>query len=261
MHKSANITAKLFFEKYWDSSFSKILEIGSFEVNGALRDHQPKDSQWMGVDLEAGPGVDLVVANSGSLPFPDKSFDVIVASSVFEHDPFFWNTFNEMVRLVSDEGFIYINAPSNGTFHRYPLDAFRFYPDAGKALRDWGRTIRPSLRLMESFITPQNEDVWNDFCAIFGVSSKDPKQFISIDIECFNIWRKDEFISNSFLELTEDQTQIELQKNKQNQLNSELNNLSLELFNLKTSITWRFTQPLRNIYSFIRGTILRIRTH
>lgn len=255
MHKSANDTAKLFFEMYWDSSFSNILEIGSFNVNGTLRDHQPHGSQWVGVDIEAGPGVDLVVTSTGSLPFPDKSFDIIVASSVFEHDPFFWNTFKEMVRLVSDKGFIYVNAPSNGSFHRYPLDAFRFYPDAGRALCDWGRKIRPELRLIESFITPQIEDIWNDFCAIFGVSAKNPKQFISSEIKCCNIWRLDEFVQDSFIEVTEDQSQNRLQSCELHQLNAQLFSIALELSTLKNSTSWRITQPLRSIKSIFSNRL------
>jgi hypothetical protein len=47
-----------------------------------------------GLDLEAGPGVDVVAPEGamGGYPFPDGAFDVVVSSSVLEHDEFFWVT-------------------------------------------------------------------------------------------------------------------------------------------------------------------------
>jgi ubiquinone/menaquinone biosynthesis C-methylase UbiE len=83
--------------------------------------------------------VDLVIENTSDLPFTDESFDYVVASSVFEHDPIFWKTFAEMIRVLKPGGCVYINSPSNGMIHRYPIDVYRFYPDAGKALEKWGK--------------------------------------------------------------------------------------------------------------------------
>jgi hypothetical protein len=72
-----------------------------------------------------------------------------------------------MARICTDNGLIYIQAPSNGKFHRYPVDCWRFYPDSGVALQNWARYKQMPITLLESFTTHQKADCWNDFVAIF----------------------------------------------------------------------------------------------
>jgi SAM-dependent methyltransferase len=227
-----------------------VLELGSLNVNGGLRSLAPIGAIWTGVDLEQGPGVDVIIDPSKPFPFPDKSFDLVIASSVFEHDPTFWNTFEEMVRLVSDEGFIYINAPSNGHVHRFPIDAFRFYPDAGMALANWGARKRIDLRLVESFISKQDEDIWNDFCAIFSTASITPSKLINSEISCSNIWAGDVFIDESIDTYTEDGRKIE-------NLTQEISKLKSEIKVMQNSKSWRITGPLRTLsnYVFMKGRV------
>lgn len=123
----------------------------------------------MGVDLEEGPGVDLVLSDPYELPFPAKSFDVSIATSVFEHNEMFWLTFLELVRVVSDGGLIYLCSPSNGHIHRYPVDCYRFYPDAGFALQNWARRSQYEVTLIESVVLRKDESEWNDWVAVFRV--------------------------------------------------------------------------------------------
>lgn len=111
MHDTAFETGKAFFEVYWKSSFSKILDIGAQNVNGTLRDVCPPGAQYIGVDVSEGEGVDLVLSDPYSFPFPDESFDCIISTSCFEHDTMFWLTFLECLRVIKREGFLYINAP------------------------------------------------------------------------------------------------------------------------------------------------------
>ena len=95
---------------------------------------------------------------------------MIIASSVFEHDPAFWWTFVEMCRLAKPGGYVYVSAPSNGTFHQFPLDHWRFYPDCGLALQEWARREGQNVELVESFLAERDGDIWNDFCFLFGTS-------------------------------------------------------------------------------------------
>ena len=55
-------------------------------------------------------------------------------------------------RILRPGGLLYINVPSNGDFHRYPLDCWRFYPDAGVALVRWAGRRGIEIELVESFI-------------------------------------------------------------------------------------------------------------
>jgi SAM-dependent methyltransferase len=166
MHDTAYDIGRLFFDSYVRSG-DMILDIGSQDVNGSLRDFRPPGSRYVGVDLAPGKGVDVVVDRISRLPFAGHSFDVVISTSCLEHDAMFWVTFLEMCRIVRRGGYIYLNAPSRGTYHRFPIDAWRFFPDSGVALRDWARISGHRIELLESFVTENKADVWNDCAMVF----------------------------------------------------------------------------------------------
>jgi SAM-dependent methyltransferase len=175
MHSSAYNHARLFFTQYWNSSFTDVVELGSQNVNGSLRDHCPPGVRYVGLDMAPAEGVDVVVKPGTPCPFPDASFDVALTSSVFEHDTCFWDTFVDLLRLLRPGGLLYVNAPSNYAFHRYPLDCWRFYPDAGHGLKEWARRCGVSVDLVESFVAkPEKNDGWADFVAVFRKSTDRP---------------------------------------------------------------------------------------
>lgn len=164
MHRTAAETGKAFFSHYGDATCS-VLEIGAFNVNGTLRDGATGVAHYHGVDMVPGLDVDQVLDDPHHLPFDDCSYDLVVSSSAIEHDPMFWVTFGEMVRVAKKH--VYISAPVQGPVHNHPLDCWRFYPDAGLGLAQWGRTLGHDVRLAESFLHPPIGDVWWDFVAVF----------------------------------------------------------------------------------------------
>ena len=169
MHTSAMDFGRRFFETYARSRPGlRIIDIGAQDVNGSLRSVAPADAEYVGVDFVAGKGVDVVISDPYALPFPDGSADLMVCSSCMEHSEFFWLLFVEMIRVLKPDGVLYVNAPSNGAFHRYPVDCWRFYPDSGIALRNWSRRSGYRTELLESFIGPQvAPETWNDFVGVF----------------------------------------------------------------------------------------------
>ncbi len=168
MHPSALDLGRRFFQTYAShAKLGSILDLGALSVNGGLRPFAPTSARYVGVDLEAGPNVDVVVAPGEPLPFADGAFDAAVSTSCFEHDPAFWATFLELGRCVREGGLLYINAPSNGDVHRWPWDCWRFYPDAGAALASWARRSGMAMTLVESFISPQGSGRWNDCVMVF----------------------------------------------------------------------------------------------
>jgi SAM-dependent methyltransferase len=171
-----------------------IVEIGSQDFNGSLRKKAPPGASYFGLDLEAGPGVDAVIAHGAPLPLATASVDLVVASSVFEHDPIFWVSFLELCRITKDGGFIYLNVPSNGKVHRYPVDCWRFYPDAANALTAWAVSSGVKLNLIESFTARQRANSWNDFVAVFergSLTPRPPPSLLSTHFEGSNIFRFD----------------------------------------------------------------------
>ena len=159
-----------FFKNY--SISGRILEVGSqinkSELNPegqSLRDYKTEDSEWVGVDLQEGAGVDYVLSDPHHLPFPDASFDAVVSSSVFEHTEFFWELFKEKCRCVKPGGYIYINAPSSGEYHGYPTDSWRFYRDAAFSLEKWSKVCGYPVRTLHASVDTGTQ--YCDFVAIY----------------------------------------------------------------------------------------------
>jgi SAM-dependent methyltransferase len=181
MHQSALDYGKLFFRTYFKpASAATVVDIGAQNVNGSLQDVCLPAMRYVGVDFVPGKGVDIVLDENDpyKLPFADASLDVVVCSSVFEHSEFFWLLFLEILRVLKPSGLFYLNVPSNGFIHRYPVDAWRFYPDAGLALVKWARRSGYASALLESFIGGKSGadktlgHFWNDFVAVFVKDEK-----------------------------------------------------------------------------------------
>jgi SAM-dependent methyltransferase len=165
MHPTAMKHAKRFFNNYVNHKHD-ILEVGSQNVTGSLRDACPSCKSYVGIDMVAANGVDIVLTDPYKFPFEDEKFDVVASSSVFEHSEMHWVLFLEMLRVMKPGGLMYMNAPSNGFVHRYPVDCWRFYPDAGKAFVTWAKYNKIECELLEEYIADAEGDVWNDFVMI-----------------------------------------------------------------------------------------------
>jgi SAM-dependent methyltransferase len=168
MHQSAMANAALFFQTYLPKGEGKVVvEIGSQDVNGSIRQAAPQDVKYIGLDFVEGNGVDVILDDPYKLPFEDGTVDVCVSSSVFEHSEMFWLLYLEILRILKPTGLFYLNVPSNGDFHRFPVDCWRFYPDSGNALVAWAKRNNYSPCLLESFVSHQTGDIWNDFVGVY----------------------------------------------------------------------------------------------
>lgn len=169
MHNTAYKNAQKFYNKYCKDNIENkhVLDIGSLDVNGSLKPIF-QSAKYLGLDQSIGPNVDLV-SSSHEIPLDDNSIDIIVCSSCFEHDNMFWVTFLEMCRLVKTNGYIYINAPSNGPYHAHPVDNWRFYLDSWKAMSEWAYRNNYFVNLLESYIDTELSSCknWYDSVGIF----------------------------------------------------------------------------------------------
>lgn len=116
-----------------------VVDIGSYDVNGSYRTLFGQSAwSYVGVDLEAGPGVDLVLTSPYTIPLASGSVDLVISGQAFEHVEYFWLSWLEMIRVLKPGGTIFLIAPSRGPEHRYPQDCWRFYPDGYTALAKYG---------------------------------------------------------------------------------------------------------------------------
>jgi SAM-dependent methyltransferase len=139
MHQSSFLKVKAFVDIYGRSlpAGARVIEIGSQAYAGqdTYRPLFPAPAyEYVGLDLEPGPNVDLVAKGYAWSNLASSSFDFAVSGQTFEHNPFFWVTFCEMARIVKPGGYVMVIAPGAGHVHRFPYDCWRFYPDAWTAL-------------------------------------------------------------------------------------------------------------------------------
>ena len=98
------------------------MEVGSRQVGKTVsfRDEYPN---YLGVDIQAGEGVDVVADLSKS---HIGTFDLVICCSVLEHvqDP--WSLANGITKHLKPGGRLYVAVPWTWRFHAYPDDYWRF---------------------------------------------------------------------------------------------------------------------------------------
>lgn len=150
--------------------YHKILDVGSYNVNGTFRKALNAEQQgnYVGLDISAGSNVNIVPADPYSwTEIPDESFDIVISGSAFEHTEFFWLTIKEIARVVRPGGKVCIIAPARWHLHCYPVDCWRFNPDGMAAMAKWS-----GLKLLEGRI--DGADGKNADC--IGVFEKEKKE-------------------------------------------------------------------------------------
>jgi len=225
MHWTIERTFQLFLTHYnHDFFIHDVLEVGSANINGGLRKYKSVEMDWLGVDIEPNFGVDLVLSIGEQLPFPNSKFSLVVSTSTFEHDIEFWSTFSEMSRVLNEDGLIILIIPSNGMFHQYPYDAFRFYPDSGTSMAIWANKQGHKIKLVESFTTAPENDIWADYVAIFSKNPDKHKNLIGGILQGEN-WK----VGNDYVESSKQYLTYEMRKIQQ--LEKEIDHLKINLEN------------------------------
>jgi len=167
MHASSRENMQICFDRYiadgpmMRQNRVQVLDVGGSDYNGSYRDiFDGARFAYTGADLTGGPGVQLVLQDPYRLPLDDRSIDVAISGQMLEHCDFFWLTFAEMVRVLRPGGYLFLIAPSAGPAHRYPVDCYRFYPDAYRALARYA-----NCELVE--VWQDERGPWNDLVGVF----------------------------------------------------------------------------------------------
>ena len=137
MHIESYEKMKYFVYKYIGTHHSRVLDIGSMDVNGCYKDLFP-NSIYAGCDIGAGKNVDVVLKTPYELPFEKNDFDVVISGQTFEHIPMFWLTMKEITRVLCKGGYFCLIVPSfNWAEHKHPVDCYRFMPDGLRAIAEY----------------------------------------------------------------------------------------------------------------------------
>lgn len=122
---------KKFVENYLDKSKKlKILDIGSFDLNGSYKElFDSINWKYYGADIEEGPNVDIILKGEYDLGIDEESFDVVVSGQCLEHvkDVKLW--IEQIKKVVKPGGIVCIIAPWKWPEHKHPVDCWRILPD------------------------------------------------------------------------------------------------------------------------------------
>jgi SAM-dependent methyltransferase len=101
---------KSIFPDYFTNK--KVLGVGTYDVCGS-EDMFFDDCDYAGLDLGPGPGVDIVCP-AQDYDAPDGSYDVIISCECFEHNPFYKETIQNIVRLLKPGGLFLFTCATTG---------------------------------------------------------------------------------------------------------------------------------------------------
>ena len=136
-----NLNEQIFIRNQIGDFEGPYLEVGSKDY-GSTQDIKslfPKTEKYIGIDMEEGPRVDIVLDLTKSMDEIDDilgniRFGTIFCLSVLEHceDPFL--VANNLTNLLIPGGQICLSVPFAFGFHGYPSDYWRFTHEGVKKL-------------------------------------------------------------------------------------------------------------------------------
>lgn len=139
----------------------RVLDIGSFDVNGSPRSLFEDADQYVGVDFREGPGVDMVMDahDLGNAGFWGGEFDTVICMNTLEHDSAFWLTLKNIDYLLKQGGYFIFCIPTIGfPVHDYPGDYWRM---TEQAIKEY--VFNPQIyELLEIETQYTKEDEWGD---------------------------------------------------------------------------------------------------
>ena len=90
----------------------RVLDVGSGDINGNNR-FLFENSEYEGNDVIMAENV-TIVSKTKDLPFAEKSFDTIVSTECFEHDPEYSESLNKIYSMLKPGGLFFFSCASTG---------------------------------------------------------------------------------------------------------------------------------------------------
>ena len=104
-----------------------ILDVGSGDINGN-NNFLFENCEYNGNDVIEAPNV-TIVSKTKDLPFQDNTFDTIISTECFEHDPEYKESFIKIYNMLKPDGLFCFtcastNRPEHGTRRSTPHDSY-----------------------------------------------------------------------------------------------------------------------------------------
>lgn len=154
-----------------------VLEVGAHEDGGSMRPYVSSysPSSYVGLDIQPGPGVDVVCDAMDILDrFGPESFDIIIANELLEHLRY-WREFIHIAKTaIRPQGVMIFTTRSKGfPFHHAPFDFWRYEEeDMREIFSDCEiLAIESDTREVNGWVTP----------GVF-VAARKPSDFVEKDL-------------------------------------------------------------------------------
>lgn len=113
-----------------DVEGKSVLEVGSLNVNGTVRDvvERLRPRSYVGVDISPGPGVDQVCDATELIQrFGREAFDLVISTELLEHIRDWPRVISNLKQVLKPGGIILLTTRSYGFgYHGYPYDFWRY---------------------------------------------------------------------------------------------------------------------------------------
>lgn len=146
----------------------KVLEIGSYIVNGTVRPYFAS-SQYIGVDLMPGPGVDIV-SNGEDINLPDENFDIAISCECFEHNPHWVKSFQSMYEKIKKGGILIASCASRG---RLEHGTKRTSPESSPGTQSIEWNYYKNLSKKDFTKHLKLDDLFSSYIFVYNGTSKD----------------------------------------------------------------------------------------
>ena len=119
------------------NSISRVLEVGSQNINGSVRQYFPNATEYLGIDLGLAPDVDWAIPGE-LVELPNGWAEVVISTECFEHCESWEKVFINMIRIAAPRSLIIITCaspgrPTHGTIDS-EMDSSPFTPSYYKNL-------------------------------------------------------------------------------------------------------------------------------
>lgn len=142
MHPNSRRLAEHFAKTYFpNASGKRIVEVGASNINGGIRDLFPGADQYLGIDVVAYAGVDLVLSEKEFYcwPLEESVFDLAISTNCLEHCTRPWLTVKEMARVVKPGGLVCNIVPWRIHVHKEgmpAMDCYRILSDGMRVMME-----------------------------------------------------------------------------------------------------------------------------
>lgn len=120
-------TEPMIFDKA--DPFRNVVECGSLNVNGSPRNSLFHPSwRYTGIDIQGGPGVDMVLSVYDlDIAFGAETVDIVVSTEMLEHVIDWRLALRKMATVLKVGGVLILTTCCPGVeYHPYPFDCWRF---------------------------------------------------------------------------------------------------------------------------------------